>query len=135
VGGFAFSLGSGVVSWNARKQKTVAASSCEAEYIAAFSAAKENSWLRSVFHGINLPFENPTTIHCDNNAAICLSEDPLLHDRVKHIDIKYHFIRERAESKELKLKYINTKDNLADIFTKALESPQFTRLRGLLGLQ
>jgi hypothetical protein len=135
VGGFAFSLGSGVISWSVRKQKTVAASSCEAEYVAAFAAAKENSWLRSVFLGIKLPFKNTTIIHCDNNAAICLSEDPLLHDRVKHIDIKYHFIRERAESKELKLKYINTKDNLADIFTKALEGPQYIRLRGFLGLQ
>jgi hypothetical protein len=53
---------------------------------------------------------------------------------VKHIDIKYHFLRERAESGELKLQYINTKDNLADIFTKALEGVQFARLRGYLGL-
>jgi transposase InsO family protein len=135
VGGYAFSLGSGIVSWNARKQKTVAASSCEAEYVAAFNAAKENSWLRMLFHEIGFTFPKPTTIRCDNNAAICLSEDPLLHERVKHIDIKYHFLRERAESGELKLLYINTKDNLADLFTKALEGQQFTRLRGFLGLR
>jgi hypothetical protein len=134
VGGYAFTLGSGIISWNARKQKTVAASSCEAEYVAAFNSAKENTWIRMLFQEINRPFQTPTTIHCDNNAAICLSEDPLHHERVKHIDIKYHFIRERYEAKELKLKYINTKENPADIFTKALEAPQFTRLRKLLGL-
>ena len=87
-----------------------------------------------LFKEINLSFKTPTIIHCDNNAAIILSEDPLLHDRVKHIDIKYHFLRERAQNNELKLRYINTKDNLADIFTKALETPQFTRLRKFLGL-
>jgi hypothetical protein len=135
VGGFTFSLGSGVVSWSARKQKTVAVSSCEAEYVAAFNAAKENSWLRTLLQNIGHPHSGPTTIHCDNNAAICLSEDPLLHDRVKHIDIKFHFLRERFHSGELKLKYIPTKDNIADIFTKPLEGPQFLRLRGFLGLR
>ena len=102
--------------------------------MAAFNAAKENSWLRALFQEIGFAFSDPTTIHCDNNAAICLSEDPLLHERVKHIDIKYHFLRERAESGELKLHYINTKDNLADIFTKALEGAQLACLCGLLGL-
>jgi hypothetical protein len=66
VGGYAFSLGSGIVSWNARKQKTVAASSCEAEYVAAFNAAKENSWLRALFHEIGFTFSKPTVIRCDN---------------------------------------------------------------------
>jgi hypothetical protein len=80
VGGYAFSLGSGIVSWNARKQKTVAASSCEAEYVAAFNAAKENSWLWALFHEIGFTFPKPTIIRYDNNAAICLSEDPLLHE-------------------------------------------------------
>jgi hypothetical protein len=77
----------------------------------------------------------PTTIHCGNNAAICLLEGPLLHEWVKHIDIKFHFLHEQAEAKELKLCYINTKDNLADIFTKALEGPQFVHLQKCLGLQ
>jgi hypothetical protein len=79
VGGYAFSLGSGIISWNARKQKIVAASSCEAEYVTAFNAARENSWLCALFQEIGFTFTKPTIIHCDNNAAICLSEDPLLH--------------------------------------------------------
>jgi hypothetical protein len=112
------------------KKKTVAASTCEAEYVAAFNAAKKNTWMCSLFAEINFSIQTPTTIHCDNNAAICLSEDPLLHEQVKHIDIKFHFLCEWAEAKELKLHYINTKDNLADIFTKALEGPQFVHLQG-----
>jgi hypothetical protein len=80
VGGYAFSLGSSIVSWNAKKQKTVAAFTCEAEYIAAFNAAKENTWMHSLFAEINFSIDMPTTIHCGNNAAICLLEGPLLHE-------------------------------------------------------
>jgi hypothetical protein len=135
IGGYTFSLGLGTISWNAKKQKTVAASSCEAEYIAGFEAAKEAIWLRALFTGINLPPLNPTTIMCDNNASINLSEDPTLHTRVKHIDINYHFLRERVQSKEISLSYVRTKENIADIFTKPLERNQFTKLRDCLGLK
>ncbi|GLB33225.1 putative protein with domain of unknown function (DUF4219) [Lyophyllum shimeji] len=135
VGGYAWNLGSGVISWAARKQKTVAASSCEAEYMAAFESAQECIWLRALLKGIGLdPTTTPTPICCDNTATISLSEDPLLHSRVKHVDIKYHFLRERVQSGEITVKYINTKDNVADLFTKALPSPLFLRLRPLLGL-
>ena len=134
VGGHAYTLGSGVVSWQARKQKTVAASSCEAEYTAAFEASKEGIWLRTLLNSIDHAPTAPTTICCDNNAAINLSEDPALHDRVKHIDIKHHFLRERVQSNEISLSYINTNDNVADIFTKALDTKKFGRFRQFLGL-
>jgi hypothetical protein len=136
VGGFGFTLGSGLVSWNAKKQKTVASSSCEAEYTAAFEASKEAIWLRTLL--TELKFIHPstsTTILCDNKAAIFLSSDPAMHSRVKHIDIQYHFLRERVQSKELALAYINTKDNIADIFTKALTPGPFARLRAFGGLR
>lgn len=135
VGGHAYTLGSGIISWQARKQKTVAASSCEAEYGAAFEASKEAIWLRTLLNAIGHGPNEPTTILCDNNAAINLSEDPLLHDRVKHIDIKHHFLRERVQSQEIHLSYINTHDNIADIFTKALDTKKFTRFRNFLGIK
>ncbi|KAJ3540638.1 hypothetical protein NMY22_g4216 [Coprinellus aureogranulatus] len=135
VGGYGFSLGSGLISWTAKKQATVAASSCEAEYVAAYEACKENEWLRSLLAEIDFKPEGPTTVLCDNRAAIIISEDPLLHARVKHIDIKYHFLRERAiEAKSITLRYINTNDNVADMFTKALPPRRFARLRELAGL-
>ena len=123
-----------MISWTAKKQKTVAASSCEAEYIAGFEAAKEAVWLRSLLSGISMPTPTPTIILYNNNAAINLSDDPLLHARMKRIDIKYHFLREQVQSRELAMTYINTKDNLADIFTKPLELQYFSCLRGFLGL-
>lgn len=135
VGGYTFTLGSGIISWNSRKQKTVASSSCEAEYTATFEAAKEAIWLCTLLSSIELPPPGPTTILCNNNAAISLSEDPSLHQRIKHIDIKYHFLRERTHSKEIKLSYINTNDNVADIFTKALDKIKFKRLQGFLGIR
>lgn len=134
VGGYAWSLGSGVISWASQKQKTVAASSCEAEYMAAFEAVQEYVWLRTLLREIGYGTNEATTIMCDNNVAINLSEDLMLHSRVKHVDIKYHFLRERVASEEIVMRYINTKDNIADLFTKPLSLPRFSRLCRILGL-
>lgn len=136
VGGYAWNLGSGVISWAVRKQRTVAASSCEAEYMAAFECTQECIWLRTLLRDIGHDTTSaPTRIFCDNDSAIALSEDPLLHARVKHIDIKYHFLRERVQSNELVLHRFPSKENTADIFTKALATSAFQFLRLQLGLK
>lgn len=134
VGGYAFSLGSGLISWSSRKQKTVATSSCEAEYTAAFEASKEAVWLRTLLSEIKHEQQQPTTILCDNKAAITLSKDPSLHNRSKHFQVKCHFLREKVRTGEIKTAYVNTKDNLADLFTKPLPPSQFIRFRSLTGL-
>jgi hypothetical protein len=118
VGGYCFSLGSGMVTWGARSQKTVSLSSCEAEYIAACHATQELVWLRALLDGIRLTQVSPTPLLCDNQGSIVLSEDPSFHARVKHVDIKYHYIRERVAKKELILRYVEGTKNLADAFTK-----------------
>lgn len=136
IGGYAWSLGSGMVLWAARKQKSIAASSCEAKYMATFESTQECIWLHALLKGIGYDMTNePTPILCNNNAAINLSEDPTLHACVKHVNIKYHFLRERVQAGEICIRYVNTKYNVADLFTKALATPLFTRLRSLLGLQ
>ena len=94
---------------------------------------REGIWLHTLLNNIHTPLQMATTIFCNNNATITLSNDPLLHAHVKHIDIKYHFLRECVQSQELVLAYIHTKDNLADIFTKALEPHQFQCLCNFLG--
>ena len=135
VEGFGFTLGAGLISWNAKKQKTIASSSCEAEYTAAFKASKEAIWLRTLL--TELKFLYPTTsmtILCNNNTAICLSSDPAMHSCVKHINIQYHFLRERVQNKKLKISYVNTRDNIANIFTKALTPGPFTQLCSFGGL-
>ena len=87
-----FSLGSAVVSWFSRKQKSVALSSTEAEYMAASQATCEALWLRKLLVDLVDQRLRPTVIYCDNQSCIQLSENPVFHDRSKHIEIRYHFI-------------------------------------------
>lgn len=104
--------------------------------MSAFEAAKEAIWLRTLLReiGFHNSDSSPTTILCDNNAAITVAEDPSLHQRMKHVDIRYHFLRECVNNNEIKLAYINTSNNLADIFTKALDTVKFEKFRNYLGL-
>ena len=134
VGGYMCLLGSGAISWTAHKQKTVAASSCEAEYVAAFEVAKECIWICTLLAAIGYASLMLTPMFCDNMASISLSEDPLLHSCIKHVDIRFHFLCEHIQSQELTVSYVNTCNNIADLFTKALDVKQFTRLHGFLGL-
>ena len=83
---------------------------------------------------INFPQQLPTTILCDNMATKAISEDPLLHLHVKHIDIKYHFLHNQIQSNNLQISYINTRDNIANMFMKALDTKQLTKLQKNLGL-
>jgi hypothetical protein len=134
VSGYCFSLGSGLISWSSRKQKTVSQSSCEAEYVAASEASKEAIWLRALLSGLGFTPSSATGLLCDNNGAIALSKDPTFHSKVKHVDVRWHFIRERVADEHLCISYVNTADNVADAFTKALPPKPFERLRGFMGL-
>lgn len=92
--------------------------------MAAFECAQECIWLRALLRDIGHDLTHaPMHMFCDNDSAIALSEDPLLHAQVKHIDIKYHFLRERVQSGEVCLLRVLSKENTADIFTKALTVP------------
>ncbi|KNZ78493.1 Copia protein [Termitomyces sp. J132] len=103
--------------------------------MAAFESAQECIWLRALLKGISFDLmDRPTKMFCDNDSAIALSEDPLLHACIKHVDIKYHFLHKRVQSNELVLLRVPSKENTADIFTKALHTPAFTYLRPHLGL-
>jgi hypothetical protein len=91
--GCCFGLGSGVVSWFSRKHKLVASSLIKAEYMVASQAICEAIWLRKLLVGLFGQELSPTVIDCDNQSCIKLSENPVLHDRLKHIEDKYHFVR------------------------------------------
>jgi hypothetical protein len=129
--GYVFYLSKGPVSWSSKKQATVALSSTEAEYMALTHAAKEAIWLRRFL--TELRFEKevrlqlPTIIHEDNQSAIALAKNPIHHARSKHIDIQFHFIRERIEAGEIELVYTPTEHMTADILTKALAAPKFEK--------
>ena len=134
VAGYCFSLGDGMVSWSSKKQKTIADSTCAAEYMAASEAGRELVWLRTLLRELNFEQSHATPLLCDNSAAVLLCGDQAFHNRVKHLDVKYHWIRERVEKEEMVVGRIPTSGNVADILTKALPGPRFVTLRGCLGV-
>jgi hypothetical protein len=135
VTGYVYILNGGAVSWQARKQPTVALSSVEAEYMAATEATKEAIWLRSFFNELGLKIPSPITILSDSQGSIALAKNPAVHSRSKHIDIRHHFIREQVAIGQIKMYYVPTKDMTADILTKPLSRDRHQRLVGLLGIR
>jgi hypothetical protein len=121
-------LGNNPITWLAKKQHTVSRSSTEAEYRSLASGAAELSWIRQVLCDLGLFLPSAPLIWCDNTSALALASNPVFHGRTKHIEVDYHFIRERVVRGDLKLQFISTEDQLADVFTKALPSPRFHRL-------
>ena len=132
--GYVFQVGNATVSWNSKRQKTVARSSTEAEYVALSNAAQEAIWLRRLLNDLGVDVSSPTVIYEDNNGAIELSTNAKNHKRTKHIDIAYHFARERVHSGELKVIHCPTKEMTADIMTKGLPKVQYQRFRDAMGV-
>ena len=101
--GYYFSMGSSMMSWSSRKQGSIAQSTAEAEHIAGSDACKEAVWLRKLLSDLFGGKLDSTIIHCDNQSCIMLSENPVFHDRLKHIEMRYHFIRDLVQRGALKL--------------------------------
>ncbi|XP_036347934.1 secreted RxLR effector protein 161-like [Rhagoletis pomonella] len=118
--GFVFFYGKCAISWESRKQTTIALSSTEAEYIAASNAAKEAVYLQRLLNEIGFSKDQPIILHIDNQGAQKLATNPVYHNRTKHIDVRYHHIRELVNDKMITLSYCPTDEMTADIFTKNL---------------
>jgi len=131
--GYLFYLSGGVITWSSKRQPTVALSSMEAEYMAHAQVTIEAIWLRNLLSELGFK-QKVTTIYEDNQSCIALAKNPIDHQRVKHIDTRYHFIRERIESGEINLEYLPSEDMIADALTKALPKPAFTKLVNKIGL-
>ena len=127
--GYVFMLSGGAVSWSSKKQKCVALSTAEAEYIALSSAAQESIWLRQLLTELGKSLEMPTVLFEDNKSSIAMTRNPQFHGRAKHIDIKHHFIREQVSRGKVQLEYCPTAEMTADILTKALSREKFSKLR------
>eukprot|EP00253_Pinus_taeda_P011230 PITA_11230 len=132
--GCCFGLGSTVVSWFSRKQQSVALSSAEAEYMAASLASCEAISLRKMLFDLFGQPLRPSMIYCDNQSCIKLTENPVFHDRSKHIGIRYHFIRDYVEKGAVKLEYISTDEQVADILTKAFPRGKHVYFRDKMGV-
>ena len=133
--GYIFCLGTKVTSWSSKKQKVVALSTAEAEYISSTAAACEALWLRRLLQDLQDKQEDATTLFCDNMSAIAMSKNPVFHARSKHIELKYHFIRELVENEDINLEFCKTGEQLADVFTKPLPAEKFIFFRDMLGVQ
>eukprot|EP00253_Pinus_taeda_P026451 PITA_26451 len=129
-----FSIGLTTVSWYIRKQRSVALSSAEAEYMAANLAACEAIWMRKILFGLFGSHLDPTVIYCDNQSCIKLSANPIFHDRSKDIGIRYHHTRDCVQQRIMLLSYIPTEDQGADILTKALTRRKFEYHRDRIGV-
>ena len=127
--GGAFFLGESLMAWISKKQTSISLSTTEAKYIAAVECCTQVEWMKQTLKDIKIIFEEPTVIHCDNTSAISLSKNPVQHSKAKHIPIKFHYLREQATNKNIKLEYIPTKEQVADIFTKPLNRETFEHLR------
>lgn len=119
TGGYVFILNGAAITWQSKKQPTVAASTTEAEYMAAASAVKEGLWLRQLLTDLDLQ-PGPVNILADNQSAIKLMRNPVSSMRSKHIDVAHHFARERVARQEVAFTYVATDQQIADVMTKGL---------------
>ncbi|MCO5604449.1 hypothetical protein L7F22_058615 [Adiantum nelumboides] len=132
--GFCFMLGSSCISWLSKKQPTVATSSCETEYRAVFTATVECVWLRRLMTDLGVGQDTANTIYIDSQSTLAVARNPVFHARTKHIEVDYHYVRERLLAGEISLAYVPTQDNLADLFTKALSREKLETFRKALSL-
>ena len=132
--GYVFKLSGGVISWKSTKQRTVALSSTEAEYMAICEASKEAIYLKNLLFEL-VGISKPVLLYNDNQSAHKLCNNPLFHDRTKHIDIKYHFVRNAVLDKIIDVKYLCSDSMIADILTKILGATKFCKFVLSLGLQ
>jgi hypothetical protein len=132
--GYCFSLGSSMISWSNRKQGSIAQSTIEVEYIVASVASREAVWLRKLLLDLFSAEMEPTVIHCDNQSCINLSQNPVFHDRSKHIEMRYHYVRDMVQKNILNIQYAPTAEQTANILTKPLSLTKFVYFRDKLGV-
>ena len=133
--GYVLMLYGGPVSWTSKLQSVVATSTAESEYIACAAAAREAVWFRRVCSDLDIPLSGAIPVRVDNQAAISMGNSSADTARTKHIDISYHFLRDQITRQRLRLVYVRTDNNPADIFTKALPEAKFGVFRQMMGMR
>jgi hypothetical protein len=131
--GVAFFFGRSLVSWQSQKQRVVALSTCEAEYMAA-AAACQGIWLARLLGDLRNKATESVELKVDNQSALALMKNPVFHDRSKHIRMRFHFIRQAVEEGDVHPDYVSSEDQLADFLTKALPKARFEELRAQIGM-
>lgn len=134
TGGFEVFFGPTLISWSARKQSTMSRSSTEAEYKALANGTAEVTWVQSLLKELRISQTRPPVLWCDNLGATYLTANPVFHARTKHIEVDFHFVREKVALGALEVRFIASKDQVADIFTKPCTKLMLDRCRRNLNL-
>ena len=135
TGGYAVIIGGGAVSWSSRLQSIVSLSTTEAEYIAAVEAGKEIIWMRNLLTEFGFNFTSPSPLLIDNNSAVTVAKNPEHHGRMKHLDLRFYWLRDTVEAGHISPIHVPTTTQAADIFTKPLKRQKIDVCIDLLGLQ
>ncbi|KAK6160828.1 hypothetical protein DH2020_004209 [Rehmannia glutinosa] len=133
--GYVFTIGGDAVSWKSTKQMFIAQSTMESEFIALDKAVccTQLLWMKQTLADYKCSFEN-VPIFCDNISAINIAQNPVHHNRTKHIEIRHHFLRDCVSKRKIEISFVPSQDQLADIFTKPLSSETFSSIRARLGI-
>ncbi|XP_055309645.1 uncharacterized protein LOC129573283 [Sitodiplosis mosellana] len=132
--GYVFKLFGNTISWGTHKQNTVSQSSTEAEYAALAETINEAVWIKELIGELGIEIKHAITIHEDNQSTINAAQEPRNHKRMKHIAVKFNYVRDTINKEIIQLKYIPTGEQIADIMTKGLGRIQFVKLRSDLNL-
>jgi len=135
VGAYIFYLGNSPISWNSKKQSSTSRSSCESEYRALAQCSCEAIWIRRLLKELRFLEEKPTHLYCDNQSSIKLSYNPVFHEKSKHFEIDYHYTRQKVEDNTIKVEFISSQEQPADILTKSLGRTKFENCRNKLHLR
>ncbi|THH12524.1 hypothetical protein EW146_g7607 [Bondarzewia mesenterica] len=135
ISGYVFKIAEGAISWSSKKQRSTALSSTEAEYVSGAHAAKELIWLRTLLAELGLPCDKATPLLTDNQSAMAIAQNSVYHALTKHIGARHHFLREKVASGELRLEYVPTGEQVADVLTKGLPREKHERFSKGMGLR
>jgi hypothetical protein len=133
--GYLMLLCGGVVTWYSKKQSVVAQSSTEAEYYSLSEIVRETIWLKQFLAELNIMLKESITVMQDNQSTIAIALNPIQHQRVKHMDVRVHYLRDHLDRGDIKLVYCPTKLMIADILTKPLSPVQHNELTSLMGVR
>jgi hypothetical protein len=129
VGAYIFFLGNSPISWNSKKQSSTSRSSCESEYRALAQCSCEAIWIRRLLEELKILDDKPTYLFCDNQSSIKLSYNPVFHEKSKHFEIDYHFTRQKIENNSIRVEFISSREQPADLLTKSLGRTKFEECR------
>jgi hypothetical protein len=135
VAGFVTFMWNSPISWSSKLESTIALSTTEAEYMALTPLVQEIVFLQHMLNELRLKTDLPMIVYQDNQSCIKLTVNPEFHQRTKHIDVRYHYVREAVRKGFINLTYVHTKANVADVLTKAMPKVEFERLRTKLRVQ